>query len=92
MVRDLTSSGCLPPPPYRETRLNPQIIGSLILVVPAVVIAWAALWRKNRMVFWFALALILVGAGYLNATGAARDIGLRFVGAPAVSAVPVPAK
>ncbi len=70
--------------------MNPQILGSLILVVPALAIAWAALWRKNRMVFWFALVLILVGAGYLNATGAARDIGLRFGGAP--SATPVPAK
>ncbi len=68
--------------------MNPQIIGSLILVVPAVLIAWAALWRRNRMVFWFALVLILVAAGYLNATGAARDVGLRFGGAPAASPVP----
>lgn len=70
--------------------MNPQIVGSLILVVPAVVIAWAALWRRNRMVFWFALVLIVISAGYLNVTGAARDVGLRFGGAPA--AVSVPAK
>jgi dipeptide/tripeptide permease len=68
--------------------LNPQILGSLILVVPALAVAWAAMWRRNRMVFWFALVLILVATGYLNATGAARDIGLRFGGAPAGVAAP----
>lgn len=71
--------------------MNPQIVGSLILVVPSVLIAWAALWRGKRMVFWFALVLILVATGYLNATGAARDIGLRFGGAPS-AASPVPAR
>lgn len=68
--------------------MNAQILGSLILVVPALLIAWAALWRRNRPVFWFALALIVVATGYLNVTGATRDIGGRFGGAPAA----VPAK
>lgn len=63
--------------------MNAQILGSLILVVPALLIAWAALWRRNRPVFWFALALIVVATGYLNVTGATRDIGVRFGGAPA---------
>lgn len=61
--------------------MYPQIVGTLILVVPALVVAWAVLWRRDRPVFWLALVLILVGAGYLNATGATRDIGVRVVGA-----------
>ncbi len=63
--------------------MSPQIVGTLILAVPALAAAWAALWRRHRPVFWFALVLILVGAGYLNATGAARDVGFRVVGAAA---------
>lgn len=60
--------------------MYPQIIGTLILVVPALAVAWGLLWRRDRPVFWLAVVLILVGAGYLNATGATRDIGVRFVG------------
>jgi hypothetical protein len=63
--------------------MDAQVLGSLIVAVPAVVVAWAALWRRNRPVFWFAVVLILVAVGYLNATGAARDIGARFGTAPA---------
>jgi dipeptide/tripeptide permease len=50
-------------------------LGALIVGVPAMLIAYLALWRRQRPVFWFALALIVVGVGYLAATGATADIG-----------------
>ena len=51
-----------------------KLAGAVIVGVPLIVLAWAALWRRQRPVFWFALALILVGLGYLMATGATDDI------------------
>ena len=68
--------------------MNAYILGSLIIAVPGIAIAWAALWKRNRPVFWLALALILVGTGYLNATGATRDIGMRFSGTAAPVGAP----
>ena len=47
-----------------------SMAGAAILAVPLLLIAWALLWRTLRPVFWFAAALILVGTGYLFATGA----------------------
>lgn len=63
--------------------MNANVIGSLVLAVPAIVIAWLALRRQRRAPFWFALALILVALGYLNATGATRDVAVRLGLAPA---------
>lgn len=59
--------------------LTPKIAGAVILGVPLIVLAWAALWRRQRPVFFFALALILVGVGYLAATGATDDIARRIL-------------
>ena len=50
------------------------IVGAIIVALPAVAVAWLFLGRKHRAIFWFACALIAVGAGYLAATGAAEDI------------------
>ena len=36
--------------------------------------AWVLLRRQARAMFWFAVALILVGLGYLAATGVTDDI------------------
>ena len=55
------------------------LAGAVILGVPLIAIAWEALWRRQRAVFWFALALILVGLGYLMATGATDDIARSIV-------------
>lgn len=60
--------------------LSPKILGALILGVPLIVAAWALLWRQNRQVFYFALAAIVVGLGYLAATGATDEIAQRVVG------------
>ena len=59
--------------------MTPKIIGAVIVGIPAIVLAWGFLWRRNRAVFWYALALIAAGLGYLMATGATDDIANRFV-------------
>lgn len=63
--------------------MDATLLGALVLAVPAVVIAWAALWRRERPVYWGTLALIAIGLGYLVTTGAARDVGVSFGGTPA---------
>ena len=69
--------------------ITAKIIGALILGLPAVVVAWAVLWRRQRAVFFFALTLILIGLGYLMATGASDDIARTVV--PGLVGTPVPA-
>ena len=59
--------------------LTAKIVGAVIAGVPAVLLAWALLWRRNRAVFWFALALIGLSLGYLAATGATDDLANRLV-------------
>jgi hypothetical protein len=59
--------------------ISARLAGAVILGVPLIVLAGAALWRRQRPVFWFALALILVGLGYLMATGATDDIARSIV-------------
>ena len=57
-----------------------NIVGSLIFTVPAIVLAWLVLWRQYRPIFWSVLAMIVFVTGYLNATGAARDIAAATIG------------
>jgi dipeptide/tripeptide permease len=56
-----------------------KLAGAVILGIPLIVVAWVALRRQPRPVLWFALALILVGLGYLMATGAIDDIARSIV-------------
>lgn len=70
--------------------MNASLAGALIIAVPAVVVAWAVLWRRYRPVLWSVLAMIAVATGYLVATGAAREVGLRL--APALVSAPAPAR
>ena len=56
-----------------------HLAGAAILAIPAIIMAWAVLWRRQRPVFWFAVALIVVGVGYLTATGATEDIARHLV-------------
>jgi hypothetical protein len=60
--------------------ISPTIVGALILGIPAAVVAYFALWYRNRPVFWFALALVAVGLGYLDFTGALDDIANAVLG------------
>jgi hypothetical protein len=46
---------------------TPTILGLLLLGLPPILLAWIAL-RKQKPVFYFAVALILVGLGYLATT------------------------
>lgn len=66
--------------------MSQKLIGAAIVAIPLILIAWAVLWRRARPVFWFALALIVVGTGYLVATGATDEIAQRMV--PSISNPP----
>ena len=64
------------------------VLGALILGVPATLLAYWALYRQPRGIFWFTFALILVGLGYLGGTGALSDIANAVTG-DAVLTAPV---
>ena len=54
--------------------ISAKVAGALLVGIPALLAAWVLLRRQARAVFLFALALIVVGLGYLAATGATDDI------------------
>lgn len=60
--------------------ISPTVIGALVLGVPALFIAYVAFFWRRRPIFWFVVALVLVGLGYLASTGALREIGIRLMG------------
>ncbi|MGD9784336.1 MAG: hypothetical protein AB7E80_13165 [Hyphomicrobiaceae bacterium] len=68
--------------------MSAKLAGVLILGLPLLLVAWGLLWRRHRQVFFFALALILVGLGYLSATGATDDIAHKVLGKDAFSSAP----
>jgi dipeptide/tripeptide permease len=61
-----------------------KIAGAIILGMPLIVTAWVLLRQQPRPVLWFTLVLMLVGLGYLMATGATDDIARSIVPAPAL--------
>jgi dipeptide/tripeptide permease len=69
--------------------ISPLVLGALIVGVPAALVAFIALRRQPRGILLFALALILVGLGYLGSTGALVDIADTVMGT-ATPAVPEP--
>jgi len=64
--------------------ISPTVIGALAIAVPALFIAYVALFWRRRPIFWFVVALVLVGLGYLASTGALREIGIFAVGEAAM--------
>jgi hypothetical protein len=64
------------------------VLGALILGVPATLLAYWALYRQPRSIFWFAFALILVGLGYLGGTGALSDIANTVTGEAGLTVAP----
>ena len=60
--------------------ISPTVIGALVLGVPALFIAYVSFFWRRRPIFWFVVALVLVGLGYLASTGALREIGIRLMG------------
>ncbi len=51
-----------------------EIFGALVIALPLIVVAFALFWRQQKQVFFFALAALIVGLGYLMATGATTDV------------------
>jgi dipeptide/tripeptide permease len=51
-----------------------DIAGAVLLGLPLYVTAWLVLRKQPRAIFYFALALLAVGLGYLTAVGASGDI------------------
>lgn len=73
--------------------MEDKLAGAAVVALPLAVVAWAVLWRRSRPVFWFALACIVVGTGYLTATGATTDIARALLGTRAAPApAPAPAR
>lgn len=66
--------------------MSPKLLGAILLGMPLLIIAWAVLWRRQRAVFWFAMALIAVALGYLMSTGATDEIAQRLI--PQISSPP----
>jgi hypothetical protein len=60
--------------------MSPTIIAALLIAIPTLFIAYVAFWWRRRPIFWFALALMVVGLGYLASTGALREIGINVIG------------
>jgi hypothetical protein len=60
--------------------ISPTVIGALVLGVPALFIAYGTFFWRRRPIFWFVVALVLVGLGYLGSTGALHEIGALVVG------------
>lgn len=59
--------------------ISAKLAGAALLALPSLTIATIVLWRRQRAVFWFCCALILVGTGYLAVTGATDDIAKSLV-------------
>ena len=60
--------------------LIPTILGCLIIGLPAILLAWIA-FRRQRPIFFFALALIVVGLGYLATTPTPQGLARAVLGA-----------
>jgi hypothetical protein len=60
--------------------ISPELIAGLSIAIPAIFIAYVAFFFRRRPIFWFVIALVLVGLGYLYSTGALREIGISIMG------------
>lgn len=72
------------------------LVGLLALGAPLFAVGYLML-RRNRGVFRMYVAMLLIGLGYLTATGALTDIGRTLMGAegevmPVEAPVPAPAE
>lgn len=59
--------------------ITAELIGAAVIVVPAIFIAYLFFFWRRRPIFWFIVALVLVGAGYLYSTGALHNIGVALI-------------
>jgi hypothetical protein len=55
--------------------ISPAAIGALVIAIPTIFVAYVAFFWRRRPIFWFVVALLAVGLGYLGSTGALHEIG-----------------
>ncbi len=55
-------------------------LGLALIGLPAILLAALIFWRRQRPIFWFAIALIAIGLAYLGISGAGADIGRKLLG------------
>ena len=72
--------------------MTPKLIGLLMIGVPALALGALVLWRRHRPVFFFFVALLAVGLGYLSVTGAAEDVYYIVFGSPPAAVQVAPAQ
>lgn len=66
------------------------IVGLLVTAVPLIAIGYFML-AKQPGIFRMFVAMVLIGLGYLTATGALTDIGSQIMGNAATTPVEAPA-
>ena len=62
------------------------LIGIAAIAIPLLIVFWFS-FSRQRAIWWFSCALLVVGLGYLASTGAAHDIGQRLL--PKVAGKPI---
>ena len=65
------------------------IVGLLALAIPFFAAGFLML-RRQPAIFRMYAVMLLVGLGYLTATGAISDIGRKVLGQPSLPPIPVP--
>lgn len=60
----------------------PQLLGLGVMAVIAGIVSGLVLWKQPRAIKWFAVALILVGLGYLSTTPAPTQLARVIFGEP----------
>jgi len=68
---------------------NPDLAGAIILGVPLLVAALVILRQQPRAILLFAVALLVVGLGYLATVGATGDIARRVMPSQFPPQVPI---
>ncbi len=69
-----------------------QIRGLAMMLAIALGVMLIFLRGQKRAIWWFALALVAVGLGYLATTQAPRDLAIAVLGDPEQPAVTTPAE
>jgi uncharacterized membrane protein len=51
-----------------------NVFGALVIALPILFLAMLLFWRRQKPVFFFVLAALAVGLGYLTVTDATTDV------------------
>ena len=60
----------------------PQLMGLAVMAGVAGIVSGIVLWKQSRAIKWFAVALILVGLGYLATTPVPTQLARVVFGEP----------